>query len=60
MAWKVIYKPVLDSVWYVETNQFLEERWVSDSIKGFTEIEGDYNNIWLFSEEVGNCLEKEY
>jgi len=33
---------------------------VSDSIKGFTEIEGDYNNIRLFSEEVGNCLEKEY
>ena len=30
---------------------------MSDSIKGFTEIEGDYDNIGLrlFSEEVGNC-----
>jgi len=25
---------------------------VSDNIKGFTEIEGDYNKIRLFSEEV--------
>jgi len=30
---------------------------VSDSIKGFSEIESDYNNIRLFSEEVGKFLE---
>ena len=51
MTRKIIYQPVIHTVWNIETCQFLKKSKVADRIKRFTEIKCNDNNVWMITEK---------
>jgi len=57
MTRKIIYQPVIHTVWNIETCQFLKKSKVADRIKRFTEIKCNDNNVWMITEKLGYSME---
>ena len=57
MTRKIIYQPVIHTVWDIETCQFLKKCKVADRIKRFTEINCNDNNVCMITEKLGYSIE---
>ena len=57
MTRKIIYQPVIHTVWNIESCQLLKKSHVADSIKRFTEVKCNDNNVWVIVEKLGYSLE---
>ena len=52
MTRKIIYQPVIHTVWNIKTCQLLKISHVTDRIKRFTEIKCNDNNVWVIVEKL--------
>ena len=50
MTRKIIYKPIIHTVWNIETCQLLKKSYVADRIKCSTKIKCNDNNVWVIIE----------
>jgi len=44
MSLEKIQKPVIDILWDFKLGYFMEESWVTDSVKGLGKVKGDDDN----------------
>ena len=56
MTRKIIYQPVIHTVWNIESSQLLKKSRVADSIKRFTEVKCN-DNVWVIVEKLGYSVE---
>jgi len=52
MTRKIIYQPVIHTVWNIKTCQLLKKGYVTDRIKSFTENTCNDSNVWVIIEKL--------